>query len=141
MKSPRVSSQPHRSGVARLLLAVSTCLWALPPGRSEPDGFSSQRVLEISTPSVREDIYARQAALALPHWDGLIERELVIVTREGADTFKVRLIGKDGGEKLASSKPVTMSELFAVIDQMPMRRQEMKRTQAATGRDRSQPTE
>jgi len=42
-----------------------------------------------------------------------------------AGTFQVLLIGKDGGVKLRSSGPVSMKDLFGLIDSMPMRRQEM----------------
>ena len=41
--------------------------------------------------------------------------------------FALRLVGKDGGVKLARSKPVPMEEIYALIDTMPMRRSEMKR--------------
>jgi hypothetical protein len=35
------------------------------------------------------------------------------------------LIGKDGGVKLRSSEPVSVKDIFGLIDSMPMRRQEM----------------
>jgi Domain of unknown function (DUF4174) len=41
-------------------------------------------------------------------------------------TFQVLLIGKDGGVKLRSSEPVSMKDLFGLIDSMPMRQQEME---------------
>lgn len=41
--------------------------------------------------------------------------------------FSVLLVGKDGGVKLRSARPVRAADLFALIDTMPMRRQEMKR--------------
>lgn len=41
--------------------------------------------------------------------------------------FHVLLIGKDGTVKLRSSDPVSAEDIFALIDSMPMRRQEMKR--------------
>jgi hypothetical protein len=41
-------------------------------------------------------------------------------------SFQVLLIGKDGGVKLRSSEPVSMKDLFGLIDSMPMRRQEME---------------
>lgn len=131
MNASRSALPPRRSFGARSPLVAFACLMTLAPVSGELAGFSSRRVLEISTSSVREDLYARQAALALPHWRGLLERDLDVVTREGADGFKVRLIGKDGGEKLSSTTPVTMPELFAVIDQMPMRQREMERAQPA----------
>ncbi|WP_299610445.1 DUF4174 domain-containing protein [uncultured Aquimarina sp.] len=40
--------------------------------------------------------------------------------------FKVILIGLDGGRKLQSSKVVSATQIFDQIDQMPMRRQEIK---------------
>jgi hypothetical protein len=41
-------------------------------------------------------------------------------------SFQVLLIGKDGGVKLHSSEPVSIKDLFGLIDSMPMRRQEME---------------
>lgn len=42
-----------------------------------------------------------------------------------ASDFAVVLVGKDGGEKLRSEQPIALSEVFAVIDAMPMRQREM----------------
>ena len=42
------------------------------------------------------------------------------------DEFKVVLVGKDGGVKLERDSPVTTTELFSLIDSMPMRRDEMQ---------------
>lgn len=44
-----------------------------------------------------------------------------------ADSFRVLLIGKDGGVKMERSEPVETGELFELIDSMPMRQQEMQR--------------
>ncbi len=44
--------------------------------------------------------------------------------------FAVILIGKDGGEKLRSSKPLSMQRLRDTIDAMPMRQQEMRGPQS-----------
>ncbi len=41
--------------------------------------------------------------------------------------FAVILIGKDGGEKLRSSKPLSFDKLRDAIDAMPMRRQETRK--------------
>ncbi len=41
--------------------------------------------------------------------------------------FEVLLVGKDGGVKLRRDKPVAASEIIALIDTMPMRRNEMRR--------------
>ncbi|MEO6523683.1 MAG: DUF4174 domain-containing protein [Mucilaginibacter sp.] len=40
--------------------------------------------------------------------------------------FTVILIGKDNGEKLRSHEPVSLTRLFDLIDNMPMRQQEIK---------------
>jgi hypothetical protein len=41
--------------------------------------------------------------------------------------FAVVLIGKDGGVKRTSAKPLPPADLFNTVDKMPMRRQEMRR--------------
>lgn len=43
-----------------------------------------------------------------------------------ADDFAVLLIGKDTGVKLRSDDPVSMNDIYALIDSMPMRRREMR---------------
>lgn len=40
-------------------------------------------------------------------------------------SFEVFLLGKDTGVKLRSGTPVTSTDLFSLIDSMPMRQQEM----------------
>ena len=40
--------------------------------------------------------------------------------------FALRLVGKDGGTKLSRDAPVSMLEIFGLIDTMPMRRQEIR---------------
>jgi hypothetical protein len=42
--------------------------------------------------------------------------------------FRVVLIGKDGGVKRASAQPLPPADLFNLVDKMPMRRQEMRRS-------------
>ena len=41
--------------------------------------------------------------------------------------FTVILLGKDGGEKFRTQNLLTANKLFALIDAMPMRRQEMQK--------------
>jgi hypothetical protein len=84
------------------------------------------RVLVIDTPAINTPAYRAQAAALLPAWAGLLERDLQLITRDSAPTFRVRLIGKDGGVKLDRDTPVVVAELFALIDAMPMRRVERK---------------
>jgi hypothetical protein len=40
--------------------------------------------------------------------------------------FVVVLVGKDGGVKRTSSKPLPATDFFGTVDKMPMRRQEMQ---------------
>lgn len=44
------------------------------------------------------------------------------------EQFAVLLVGKDGGVKLRSDEPVSAQRLFDLIDSMPMRQQEMRRS-------------
>jgi hypothetical protein len=44
----------------------------------------------------------------------------------GPSDFAVFLIGKDGGVKLRLERPPRATELFELIDSMPMRQQEMR---------------
>lgn len=87
---------------------------------------AEQRVLAIAAPSPADDTYRTQAALLLPVWSGLLERDFVVQTRFGAEAFSVILIGKDGGEKLRRPTPLSPEELFAIVEAMPMRRAEMR---------------
>lgn len=47
--------------------------------------------------------------------------------------FAVRLVGKDGMVKLARDETVPMTEIYAVIDAMPMRRREMRERSRSDG--------
>lgn len=60
---------------------------------------------------------------------GLKERDLVIFS-PGGDSFRFELIGKDGGTKLKSNQLVTRSQLYSLIDSMPMRQYEKRSPQA-----------
>lgn len=83
------------------------------------------RVVVIDTPDSASPDYQTQAAALLTVWAGLLERDLFIVTQiKPAAAFRVRLVGKDGGVKFDSAKPISSDALFALIDAMPMRREE-----------------
>lgn len=82
------------------------------------------RVLVIDTPSRESADYLQQSAALAAASAGLQERHVEIVTQT-AKTFRVRLVGKDGGVKLDRGAPVDTPTLFALIDAMPMRRSEM----------------
>lgn len=98
----------------------------------------SHRLLLLFAPSAAEPAYVQQRAALEAAESDLAERDMVVIsdtdpTAQGAlhrsfgiDGFAVLLIGKDGGVKLQSQEPITADALFAVIDAMPMRRQEMR---------------
>jgi hypothetical protein len=69
---------------------------------------------------------------------GVAERDIVIEKFEATEAaakkynvnpkeFTVLLIGKDGYEKYRDNKPIELKDLFALIDSMPMRKNEMER--------------
>ena len=109
------------------------------------------RVLVLFSPSESDASFQAQKKGLASSAQGVSERDLVImeILEQGLSraenqllseksvqdirkrfglqtgTFQVLLIGKDGGVKLRSSEPVSMKDLFGLIDSMPMRRQEM----------------
>ena len=103
---------------------------------------SRSRVLVVSAPdSADAGLKAQRAALGA-HRSGLAERDLVVLEAVGdsaeartlraelglpAGQFRAVLVGKDGGPKLTADAPIPSQTLFATIDAMPMRRDEMKR--------------
>ncbi len=88
---------------------------------------SPHRLLVISAPSQNDISYQRQAAELVTAWSGLVERDFMVRTKFQAGAFSIVLIGKDGEEKLRRESPLTTSELFSLVDAMPMRRAEMGR--------------
>jgi Domain of unknown function (DUF4174) len=119
-------SAVHAAGLA-VALALCGALTARAEGLPLPElgeYLGRHRVLVIDTPDSASADYQIQAAALLPDWAGLLARDLAIVTQTKASSFRVRLVGKDGGVKLDSAKPVAADALFAMIDAMPMRRKE-----------------
>ncbi len=51
--------------------------------------------------------------------------------RVPSGTFSVILVGKDGEVKLERQDRTSLEEIFALIDSMPMRQQEMRRENAS----------
>ena len=84
------------------------------------------RVVHVATPSLDDPVYQEQAAKLLTVFVGLLERDIVVLTDLKATKFEITLIGKDGGKKLSQSTLIEPEELFAIIDAMPMRRDEMR---------------
>ena len=107
------------------------------------------RVIVVAAPGPSDEALRRQDTILRQAQPSLRQRDLVVVRALGsggeadalrravrleAGRFGVALVGKDGGVKLRSTRPITAEALFAIIDAMPMRRQEMRRKP-----DRSRP--
>jgi hypothetical protein len=104
-------------------------------------GALSQHRLVIVIGRPDDPLFVRQNEDLAQKSAALKERDVVVQTLAPDDArharpelrvppqaaFEVLLIGKDGGVKLRSDKPVAASEIAALIDTMPMRQQEMKR--------------
>lgn len=103
-----------------------------------------QRLVLIGAPTASQPELLRQQALLAAASAGLAERDVRVLAvpydqlspadrrcwqqlGQSLGSFVVVLIGKDGGVKRTSSHPLAPADLFSTIDQMPMRRQEMRR--------------
>jgi hypothetical protein len=122
-------------------------------GETALDGYRWQnRLLLVFAPDADGALYRRQQEMLLVAECGLNERDVVVISvlkdvvstkerpaapvsaddlRDAYDVlphdFRVVLIGKDGGVKLRQDEPILAADLFALIDSMPMRKQEMRR--------------
>ena len=103
------------------------------------------RVLLLGAPTAGQADFLTQKKLLAAAAPGLADRDFIVLevpfdqlatadrrtwTRQlgqPPDRFSVVLIGKDGGIKQVSPRPLTAAELFGTVDKMPMRRQEMRR--------------
>ena len=88
-------------------------------GDPTTDKFQAQKTILAGNPEGLED--RDMVILEPPQTNTLAERYKV-----DPKNFTVILVGKDGGEKLRQEEPVTLDQLFGLIDQMPMRRREMR---------------
>lgn len=110
------------------------------------------RILIIFSPSNNADIYINQISALNEAKKGVKDREIVILSifeKKGlssdnqyfnsevceklrkefgikSEAFSTLLIGKDGGEKYRKNAIFTVTELFTLIDAMPMRKAELK---------------
>ena len=109
-----------------------------------------KRVLLLAAPTARQADFQQQKALLAAAGPELAARDFLVLEAvyeqlTAADQqflsrklglqpsrFAAVLIGKDGGVKQRSSRPLRPADLFATVDQMPMRRAEMRRARPAT---------
>ncbi|WP_310395401.1 DUF4174 domain-containing protein [Hymenobacter sp.] len=104
-----------------------------------------KRVLLIAAPAADQADFRAQKQLLASSKAELAARDLLVIEvlypqLSAADRqfltqktgiqpprFAAVLLGKDGGVKMRSAHPIAPAALFRTIDQMPMRRQEMRR--------------
>jgi hypothetical protein len=103
------------------------------------------RVLLVAAPNAENADFKMQKAMLAAHKQALATRDFLVLDvlydqLSTADkqfltqkiglsppAFAAVLIGKDGGVKEKSSRPVLPADLFGTVDKMPMRRKEMRR--------------
>ena len=135
---------------ALLVLSLLALLGAKPPepGRLEQTlrrHHWQKRVLLVAAPTPDHPDFKEQKALLASQQSGLATRDFLVLEvvypqLSEADKqvltqkmgikprqFAAVLIGKDGGVKLKSTRPIAPATLFGTVDRMPMRRQEMRR--------------
>lgn len=104
-----------------------------------------KRVLLVAAPRPEQADFQAQKQLLAPVSRELAERDILVLDvlyhrLSAADrqyltrktgvrplAFAAVLIGKDGGVKLTSARPLAPAALFAAVDQMPMRQDELRR--------------
>jgi hypothetical protein len=104
-----------------------------------------KRVLLVAAPSAEQPDFKTQKAMLTANQAGLTQRDFLVLDvlynqLSDADRqflmkkigvqpsgFAVVLIGKDGGVKEKSSRPIQPADLFGTVDKMPMRREEMRK--------------
>ena len=109
-----------------------------------------QRVLLLVAPTARQTDFQAQKALLAPSRTQLAARDFLVLDvlndqltatdqqflakKFGLNPqhFAALLLGKDGGVKQQSARPLTPATLFRTVDQMPMRRQELRRAAGPT---------
>ena len=76
------------------------------------------------------ELTARDFLVLEVFYNQLTEADKQFLTRKFGiqpPQFAALLIGKDGGVKQKSSRPIPLADLFDTVDKMPMRRAEMRR--------------
>lgn len=103
------------------------------------------RIILVYAPTDADPSLQRQRALLAADPTGVSERDLLIrelpadqladedraylqkSLNTTGNSFRVMLIGKDGGVKIRQTSPIALKQLFGTIDGMYMRQQEMKK--------------
>lgn len=103
------------------------------------------RLLLLFAPDQNHADFSKQNNAISKNTQGMAERDLLVLeltptgkhagqrkellAKFGVEesAYTLILLGKDGLEKYRSQEPLPMEEIFRIIDQMPMRRQEMRK--------------
>ncbi|MBS41435.1 MAG: hypothetical protein CMM83_06945 [Rhodospirillales bacterium] len=111
----------------------------------------NKRLLILATPESSQETFRKQLRIIDHNREGILDRDIHIIRIIGdelsgtakeyntvkwgrilrslhqlnTEKFTIVLIGKDGGEKARSNRPITFCNLFNLIDLMPMRREEI----------------
>ena len=89
----------------------------------DPAADEQRRIYQAATKGMSE----RQIVLAEALDDGERSRQIRSKVSTDGRGFQVFLLGKDGHTALSSDKPLSADYLFARVDAMPMRQDEMRR--------------
>jgi hypothetical protein len=103
--------------------------------------FKDYREVLLFYPKSKIDTSSKQLKILSQDVAGLSERQIKITSvvtdtkdfdqysslKVNPDLFTLVLIGKDGGKKFSSNTIISSKKLYGLIDQMPMRKQEMKK--------------
>lgn len=141
-----------RSLTCRFLLAGIVPVMAAGSAAAMSDYQWKKRPIVVFSPSESDARFVRQKAIISGARTNFLDRDVVVVYVNGGTVnhelgagpgmsaaalrsrfrasegaFRVLLIGKDGGIKLDSPSPLAASDLFAEIDRMPMRRDEIRK--------------
>ena len=95
----------------------------------DPAAETQRRIFEASAQGMLE----RSIVLTEAIDDTARSRQIRLRLSAGARHFRVFLVGKDGHTALSSNKPLSAEYLFAQVDAMPMRRDEMRRGNGKQG--------
>lgn len=116
-----MTGQSHASPLDDLRWKSRVLVVVAPAGDSAAE--QQRAIYQAATAGMSE------RAIVLEEAVGESDRARQIRSRLSADgkRFQVFLIGKDGHTALSSNKPLSADDLFARVDAMPMRRDEMRR--------------
>ena len=132
--------------------AIALATLTLPEAASAMSSYKWKlRPLVVFAENAASTSLAEQRRILAARRTGMIDRDVIVVwvvgdkvsaengsqprqsasalrSRFGASgtSFRVVLVGKDGGAKLSSATPMSATTLFGTIDAMPMRKDEMR---------------